>query len=183
MPSYSRAELLNPPPSPYFGFAVISARAYHHNKLCLINEPNDVCDSQIRLRSQTQILRAHLNQDPTLQPLDALQNLLKSLRAPEWVLEYPNGDLGHKFGLPDMPLPRTEHFRRRYDPVVETAYKESDETWQAEWSVKGAVRLIDVPTMSLTRPIPPSPFRRHFIRCRMDQTRPLTRTGHTCSLR
>lgn len=38
-------------------------------------------------------------------------------------LEYPKGGLGHKFGLPDMPLPRTEHFRRRYDPVVEQLTK------------------------------------------------------------
>ena len=38
-------------------------------------------------------------------------------------LEYPNGGPGHKFGLPDMPLPRTEHFRRRYDPVVEQLTK------------------------------------------------------------
>ena len=38
-------------------------------------------------------------------------------------LEYPNGGLGHKFGLPDMPLPRTEHFKRRYDPVVEQLTK------------------------------------------------------------
>jgi small subunit ribosomal protein S7 len=38
-------------------------------------------------------------------------------------LEYPDGGLGHKFGLPDMPLPRTEHFRRRYDPVVEQLTK------------------------------------------------------------
>jgi hypothetical protein len=38
-------------------------------------------------------------------------------------LEYPNGGLGHKFGLPDMPLPRTEHLKRRYDPVVEQLTK------------------------------------------------------------
>ncbi len=38
-------------------------------------------------------------------------------------MEYPNGGLGHKFGLPDMPLPRTAHFKRRYDPVVEQLTK------------------------------------------------------------
>ena len=38
-------------------------------------------------------------------------------------MEYPNGGLGHKFGLPDMPLPRTAHFRRRYDAVVEQLTK------------------------------------------------------------
>jgi small subunit ribosomal protein S7 len=38
-------------------------------------------------------------------------------------LEYPDGGPGHKFGLPDMPLPRTEHFKRRYDPVVEQLTK------------------------------------------------------------
>jgi hypothetical protein len=38
-------------------------------------------------------------------------------------LEYSNGGLGHKFGLPDLPLPRTEHFKRRYDPVVEQLTK------------------------------------------------------------
>lgn len=38
-------------------------------------------------------------------------------------LEYPNGGPGHKFGLPEMPLPRTEHFKRRYDPVVEQLTK------------------------------------------------------------
>jgi small subunit ribosomal protein S7 len=38
-------------------------------------------------------------------------------------LEYPHGGLGHKFALPDMPLPRTEHFKRRYDPVVEQLTK------------------------------------------------------------
>jgi small subunit ribosomal protein S7 len=38
-------------------------------------------------------------------------------------LEYPDGGLGYKFGLPDMPLPRTDHLRRRYDPVVEQLTK------------------------------------------------------------
>jgi len=38
-------------------------------------------------------------------------------------LEYPDGGPGHKFGLPDMPLPRTDHLRRRYDPVVEQLTK------------------------------------------------------------
>src|SRR2546430_1102088 len=38
-------------------------------------------------------------------------------------LEYSHWGLGHKFGLPDMPLPRTEHFKRRYDPVVEQLTK------------------------------------------------------------
>src|SRR5271154_1392469 len=38
-------------------------------------------------------------------------------------LEYPDEGPGHKFGLPDMPLPRTDHLRRRYDPVVEQLTK------------------------------------------------------------
>ena len=46
-----------------------------------------------------------------------------SQMSPPPSLEYPNGGLGHKFGLPDMPLPRTEHFRGRYDPVVEQLTK------------------------------------------------------------
>jgi hypothetical protein len=29
------------------------------------------------------------------------------------------GGKGHKFGLPEAPLTRTDHFKRRYDPVVE----------------------------------------------------------------
>lgn len=29
------------------------------------------------------------------------------------------GGKGHKFGLPEAPLARTDHFKRRYDPVVE----------------------------------------------------------------
>ena len=39
------------------------------------------------------------------------------------VLEYPEGGLGHKFSLPEMPLPRTEHFKHRYDPVVDQLTK------------------------------------------------------------
>ena len=38
-------------------------------------------------------------------------------------LEYPSGGLGHKFGLPEMPLPQTEHLKRRYDPVVDQLTK------------------------------------------------------------
>jgi small subunit ribosomal protein S7 len=30
---------------------------------------------------------------------------------------------GHKFGLPDTPLARTDHFKRRYDPVVDQLTK------------------------------------------------------------
>jgi small subunit ribosomal protein S7 len=48
---------------------------------------------------------------------------LSSEMGPPLGLGYPNGGLGHKFGLPDMPLPRTEHFRRRYEPVVEQLTK------------------------------------------------------------
>lgn len=29
------------------------------------------------------------------------------------------GGEGHKFGLPKTPLARTDHLKRRYDPVVE----------------------------------------------------------------
>ena len=39
------------------------------------------------------------------------------------VLDYPDGGLGHKFPLPEMPLPRTDHFKRRYDPVVDQLTK------------------------------------------------------------
>lgn len=33
------------------------------------------------------------------------------------------GGDGHKFGLPENPLARTDHFKRRYDPVVEQLTK------------------------------------------------------------
>ena len=39
------------------------------------------------------------------------------------VVEYPEGGLGHKFALPEMPMPRTEHFKHRYDPVVDQLTK------------------------------------------------------------
>ena len=37
--------------------------------------------------------------------------------------DYPDGGPGHKFALPDMPFPRTEHFKRRYDQVVDQLTK------------------------------------------------------------
>ena len=33
------------------------------------------------------------------------------------------GGEGHKFGLPEVPLKRTDNFKRRYDPVVEQLTK------------------------------------------------------------
>ena len=33
------------------------------------------------------------------------------------------GGEGHKFGLPKAPLARTDHLKRRYDPVVEQLTK------------------------------------------------------------
>jgi hypothetical protein len=38
-------------------------------------------------------------------------------------IKYEMGGEGHKFGLPEAPLARTDHFRRRYDPVVEQLTK------------------------------------------------------------
>ena len=39
------------------------------------------------------------------------------------MLEYPDGGNGHKFGLPSLPMARTDHFKHRYDPVVEQLTK------------------------------------------------------------
>ncbi len=33
------------------------------------------------------------------------------------------GGEGHKFGLPEAPLARTDHLKKRYDPVIEQLTK------------------------------------------------------------
>lgn len=33
------------------------------------------------------------------------------------------GGEGHKFGLPEVPLARTDHFKKRYHPVVDQLTK------------------------------------------------------------
>lgn len=39
-------------------------------------------------------------------------------------LEYPEAGYGHKFPLPDIGMiPRTDHLKRRYDPVVDQMTK------------------------------------------------------------
>lgn len=39
-------------------------------------------------------------------------------------LDYPNAGVGHKFALPDVQsIKRTDHFKHRYDPVVEQVTK------------------------------------------------------------
>ena len=39
-------------------------------------------------------------------------------------MEYPDGGPDHKFPLPDVAsIPRTDHLKRRYDPVVDQVTK------------------------------------------------------------
>jgi hypothetical protein len=39
-------------------------------------------------------------------------------------MEYPDGGPGHKFPLPEVAsIPRTDHLKRRYDPVVDQVTK------------------------------------------------------------
>lgn len=39
-------------------------------------------------------------------------------------LEYPDAGLGHKFPLPDVSaIPRSDHLKRRYDPILDQVTK------------------------------------------------------------
>lgn len=56
-------------------------------------------------------------------------------------LEYPDGGLGHKFKLPEMPMPRTEHLKKRYDPVVDQLTK----TIMRHGKLSAAQKVDDLP--------------------------------------